>query len=87
MMLGRMVFGEIVGAVEFCFVPIDVILSLAHTIANAIEAHVDGFGSFLFHRSFANPSAVVLSVFRGVGGCGCPSSCRQIQIGHASLPL
>jgi hypothetical protein len=37
--------------------------------------------------SFARPSAVVLSVFKGVGGCGWPYSAKQVQMGHATLPL
>jgi hypothetical protein len=32
-------------------------------------------------------AVLLLSVWIGVGGWGCPSSSRQVRRGHASLPL
>ena len=50
MVFGWMVLGKIIGAVEGAFAPIDVVLALANTVADPVEAHVDGFGAFLFYR-------------------------------------
>ena len=36
---------------------------------------------------FAMPTAVVLSMWMGVGGGGCPSSCNMIRMTSASLAL
>ena len=43
-----MVFCEIISTIEAAFLPVDVKLSLSDAIADPIEAHVDGLGSFLF---------------------------------------
>ena len=41
---GRMVFGEVIGTIRWVFAPIDVKLTLAHTIADdPIETHIDRF--------------------------------------------
>ena len=41
---------EIIRAVDFGFAPVDMILPLTYAIADPVEAHVDGLGSFLFYR-------------------------------------
>ena len=45
------------------------------------------FDLFCFRLLFAKASAVVLSNYIGVGGCGCPISCNQVLIGTSSWPL
>jgi hypothetical protein len=40
-------FGEVIGLIETAFAPINYKLALASTVADPIEAHVDGFGSLL----------------------------------------
>ena len=47
MVLCGMVLSEIVGAINFCFSPVHMKLVLAYAVTNPVEAHVDGFGSFL----------------------------------------
>ena len=49
MMGGRILFGELVGAVHVSSAPVvNLEFSLADTIANPIKTHVNGFGKFLF---------------------------------------
>ena len=47
-MFGCMVLCKVIGAVDCGLAPVDVILALAHAIANPIKSHVDCFGPFLF---------------------------------------
>jgi hypothetical protein len=42
---------------------------------------------FCFTVSLAMPCTHSLSVTMMVGGCGCPSSCRVVRMGHAVCPL
>ena len=48
MMCGRMMLGEVVGLVEMAWFPVDKELALADAVAELVELHVNGFGSFLF---------------------------------------
>jgi hypothetical protein len=50
MMFGWMMFSEIISSVQNSSFPIDMELALADAVANPVEAHVNGFGSFLFDR-------------------------------------
>ena len=43
-------FGKIISPVQNSSFPVDVELALADTVANPVEVHIDGFGSFLFDR-------------------------------------
>ena len=43
------------------------------------------FVAFCFRREFAKLTAVVLSTWMGVEGCGCPISSKQTRRGIASL--
>ena len=79
--------GEIVTGVSAAGFPINEKLALPGAVLDPIEAHIDGFGYFCFMVPFAKPSAVELSTWIGVVGCGCPSSWRVVCIGTASWPL
>lgn len=59
-LLGRMVFHEVIGLVEDTFAPVNVKLALAHMIVDPVESHVDCFGLLLFHGIICN--AKLLSV-------------------------
>ena len=48
MVLGSMMFGEVISAIDFGFAPINVILALLDSTADPIKSHVDGFGPVLF---------------------------------------
>ena len=48
-MFGGMVFCKIVSSVCAAFAPVNDELSLSNSVSYPIKAHVDGFGSFLFH--------------------------------------
>jgi hypothetical protein len=49
--MGRwVVFGEVVGTVEFAGRPIEVELSLRHAVLEPVVAHVEGLGSFHANR-------------------------------------
>ena len=39
--------------------------------------HVVGFGLFCQKALWTNALAVLLSIFRGAGGCLCPGTCRS----------
>ena len=43
-----MVFGEAIGMIGVTGGPVDVEVALADAVVDPAEAHVDGFGSFLF---------------------------------------
>jgi len=45
---GRMVFGVIITQIFGSRAPVDEELFLAHAVLDPVEAHVDGFGPFLF---------------------------------------
>ena len=47
MVFGWMVLGKVISAVEGAFAPINVVLALANTVADPVEAHVNGFGAAL----------------------------------------
>jgi len=47
MMCGRMVFGEITGAIGFARAPENVELALVCAVTNPIKMHVNGLGAFL----------------------------------------
>ena len=51
MMLGRMVFGVVIGIVEFSWAPIDAKLFLAFAVSQLVETHVHCFGAFWHHFS------------------------------------
>jgi len=53
------ILGEVVSFVGGAWLPKDVILVMANTIANPIKLHVNGFGLFLFDVIIGN-----------AGGCG-----------------
>ena len=48
MVLGRMMFGEVVSAILSAFFPQCMKLSLSDAIAHPVKTHIDGFGSALF---------------------------------------
>lgn len=54
MMGRRMVFGRIIGEIVLARAPVDVELSLAGSVADPVESHVHGFGTFLFDGAGAN---------------------------------
>jgi hypothetical protein len=54
MMLCRVMFCHVIGAVEGAFSPEDIELFLADAVANPIKAHVHCFGSFLFDGVVGN---------------------------------
>jgi hypothetical protein len=49
-----MMFGKIISCVQNSLFPIDVELALADAVTNPVEAHIDGFGSFLFDHVIGN---------------------------------
>ena len=55
-MFGCMVLAVVVGAIGFAFAPVFFELALSDTVADPVEAHIDGFGSFLFHSVHGNTS-------------------------------
>lgn len=55
---GRILFGELVGAVHVSSAPVvNLEFSLADTIANPIKTHVNGFGKFLFDSVGGNATS------------------------------
>jgi len=71
-----MVFGKIIGAVGVARSPKDVKLSLSDTIPDPIEAHVDGFGPFLFDGVIGNAAS---SAVVGLEWCGWLRVAKFIQ--------
>ena len=61
MMGGGMVLGEVITKVACPLAPVDCELFLSNSVADPIEAHIDGFGLALFDCVSGNPhrSAVV----------------------------
>ena len=46
----KVMLGKIIGTIATAFTPIDLKLALANSIADPVEPHVNGLGSFLFDR-------------------------------------
>jgi hypothetical protein len=46
---GRMMLGKVVCMICLAFAPVNLKLDMADTVADPIEAHANGFGSFLFY--------------------------------------
>jgi len=61
-----MMFCEVIPFVVFAGLPINLELPLLDTVADPVKAHVNGFGSFLFHRVIDD--SFCSSVF-GLDGC------------------
>ena len=70
MVRGRMVFREIIRAVETAFFPTNDKLALVDMITNPIKAHLDGFGSFLFDSVVGNAGGGAVVGLDGGGGLG-----------------
>jgi len=87
MMFGGVMLCEVVGSIEFCLAPVNVKLFLANAVTNPVKAHVDRFGAFLLDRVIRKTFGGGVISFQGVGVCGWPNSAKQVQMGHASLPL
>ncbi len=74
-MMGQwVVFREIVCQVGSPRSLVDPELSLGLAIVEPVETHIHCLGAFWLDLLFIMPSAVVLSVWIGVRGCGCPIS-------------
>ena len=82
-----MVLGVIFTQVCDAGLPVDEGLTLACAVADPIKVHVVRFRSFCLMVLLAKPSAVELSTWIGVAGCGCPSSQSMVRISTASWPL
>ena len=82
-----MMFCEIIHFVLFTGFPVNKELALTDMVVDPVEAHVNCFGAFCLTVSVAIPTAVLLSVCRGVTGCGWPNSFNATRIGQASLAL
>ena len=54
MMGGGVVFGEIVCPIAVAGSPKNVKMTLSYSVTDPIEAHVDGFGSFLLYGVIGN---------------------------------
>ena len=65
-----MVLAVIVAQVSDFGLPVDEELNLACAVAYPIKLHVDAFNRFFLMVSLAKPSAVELSTWIGVAGCG-----------------
>ena len=63
-------FGKIISSVQNSSFPVDVELSLAHPVADPIEAHVDGFGAFLFDGVVGNSGGGAVVSNNWGGGLG-----------------
>jgi len=62
-----MVLGEVVAEVFFATFPMDVELALTNAVSHPIKSHVNGFGTFLFHRVIDDAfGACIVSL----DGCG-----------------
>ena len=78
-----MMFCVVIGTVKFASLPINVELVLSDSVADPVETHVDGFGSFLFYcvvgdpcggcviRSYWGCRLRVSEFFEGYSYCGC----------------
>jgi hypothetical protein len=63
MMGRRVVFAEIIGAVEAALLPIDVKVALADAVTNPVKSHVNCFRMFLFDGVVGNTgSSTVVSL-------------------------
>ena len=82
-----MMLGVVVAYVSDGRMPVDEELTLACAIAYPIKRRLVACGHFCLMVSLAKPSAVELSTWIGLAGCGCPSSSRKVRIGTASWPL
>jgi len=85
MIFSQMVFGKIIGAIGIARVPENVewpchMQLPIQCISMALEC-------FCLTMSLMMPQAVLLSVWRGVSGCGWPSSSKAVQMGHAVCAL
>jgi hypothetical protein len=56
-MRSGMMFSKVIGFVKSAGFPIDMELALADTVANPVQAHIDGFGAFLFDSIIGNASS------------------------------
>ena len=61
------VFGKIIGAIEDALFPVYNKLSLSNAVADPIETHINGFGTFLFDNVIGNS---VGSTVVGLDRCG-----------------
>ena len=64
------VFGEAIGSIKFAFLPIYVKLVLSHAIAYPVEAHINGFGAFLFDCVIYNAIGCCIVSLDGGAGWG-----------------
>jgi hypothetical protein len=62
-----MMFRKVVGLVEAALFPKDNELALTDTVTNPVEAHVNGFGSFLFNRIVGNAGSGAVVGLDGSG--------------------
>ena len=68
-----MMFSKVISNVLTAWCPIDAKLALVHTVADPIEAHVNGFGADLFDGA----------VHDAAGGCiVCFHRCRRLWVPH-----
>jgi hypothetical protein len=74
---------------QFCvsWVPLDMQLTLFDSVFDPIKSHVHGTCEFFLIMALLYPLANVLSVFNGVGGCGCPISSNVVCKIFASFAL
>ena len=69
---GGVALGAVVGEVELAGGPEESEVALGFSAAELVEVHVDGFFLRGMMVSLATPTAVELSHWMGVGGCGHP---------------
>lgn len=60
-------FGKIIGFVQGAGFPINMELALADAVANPVEAHINGFGAFLFDSVVGNASCSTVVCYNGCG--------------------
>ena len=82
-----MMFGKMIRHIVGSLLPINLELMLFDTINHTIKLHVESLDLFLRIVLLTNTSAVLLSIFKGVGPYLCTNSSNATLMGIAALPL
>ena len=86
-MAWEMVFGVVVPKFGAYGGTVNLEVALAGANPDLVEAHVNCLRPFLIDYIFEKPTDVVLSTCMGVGGWGCLSSLRVVQIGKGVFSI